>query len=241
MNLRCIVCPPTFCPSYLMPLAALPRENAEAETQRKKDMLDAMGLNSAMEVDSIATSLALDMRAPGCEEGEIGSSPACFMPSVSSPARLRGGAQKGLSEICTIKGPVVQDRYLEVRRVGGAGGVAGGVMDRLNLRGGGNVLAMGSKYSAKERVLNKQLCGAVKRGDEKEIKRLVKEASPSARARHACQKEPLHAKIDLSRLQENPTAAAGSCTPAPRAPRGALRKRSTSSQLQTPHTRTASA
>jgi len=45
------------------------------------------------------------------------------------------------------------------------------------LRGGGNVLSIGTKYSAKEYALNKQLCGAVKKGDEKEIKRLVKEGA----------------------------------------------------------------
>jgi len=39
------------------------------------------------------------------------------------------------------------------------------------------VLSLGSKYTAKEVALNKQLCGAVKRGEEKEIRRLVKEGA----------------------------------------------------------------
>lgn len=41
-------------------------------------------------------------------------------------------------------------------------------------------MSFGSKYSARENALNKQLCGAVKRGDEREIKRLIKDgADPS--------------------------------------------------------------
>ena len=42
------------------------------------------------------------------------------------------------------------------------------------------MLSLGSKYSPQQRTLNKQLCGAVKRGDEREIRRLVREgADPS--------------------------------------------------------------
>ena len=152
-------------------------------------MLDSIGLNSAMDVDSAATSFVMDMAAPGCEDGEIGSSPTCYMQSITPPARLRGGGRTCPAPgISAMVGPGAQIRYLE-RRAGGGSANSGGegaVRARLTLRGGGNaMLAMGSKYSAKERALNKQLCGAVKRGDEKEIKRLVKEASSCVRLESA--------------------------------------------------------
>ena len=37
----------------------------------------------------------------------------------------------------------------------------------LALRGGGNVVSFGSKYTAEQNKACKQLCSAIKRGDEK--------------------------------------------------------------------------
>jgi len=127
----------------------MPHEDLERENIRRNEMLASMGMHSAMEVDTAAPSGA----APALlEQTEIGSSPTCFMDSVETPARLRGGGARGGDVVeCALSG-VGESRRSDLLAV------------RLTLRGGGNVLSIGTKYSAKEYALNKQLCGAVKKG-----------------------------------------------------------------------------
>jgi hypothetical protein len=127
----------------------MPRGDMEdSEAIRRREMLASMGLPSGMEVDS--TSIAPAPRAVA-DDLEMGSSPMFSMHPVDTPARLRGGGGSSAAQALGC----VDGRWASAgaQRLG-----------RLTLRGGGNVLSLGSKYTAKEVALNKQLCGAVKRG-----------------------------------------------------------------------------
>ena len=151
----------------------LPCDDLDHEAIRRRDVLESMGLPSAMALDTPApatTSSYGALAGAAAAPAEIGSSPPCFMDTVDTPAHLRGGGGSWASRRHAV--------WSFGRQSEGSNDV--GVVKRLALRGGGNVLTVGSKYSAKEHALNKQLCGAVKRGDDKEIRRLVKEgADPS--------------------------------------------------------------
>jgi hypothetical protein len=156
------LCSPALpgCLCFTPPLrveAVLPCDDGQLHKQREQELRDSMGLNSAMEVDSMAASLALKMMAPGSEEGEIGSSPASSMPHmVAAPERLRGGGGGGHSSSGgdgQLSAPTLSGRVdaglsarSSLRRAGvalagsGGGGGGGGQREvgeqRLSLRGG---------------------------------------------------------------------------------------------------------
>jgi hypothetical protein len=141
-------------------------------------MLASMGLPAGMEVDSASiapapSALADDLVGAVADDLEMGSSPMFSMHPVDTPARLRGGGGGSIAQVVR-NGAGVDKRWAKPRAVElGVSGAGAGVgvgwedarrLGRLTLRGGGNVVPFGSKYTAEQTKLNKQLCGAVKRG-----------------------------------------------------------------------------
>ena len=174
--------PPRASPAPTCTIAAhtaLPHGDVEkSEAIRRREMLASMGLPAGMEVDSASIApaprvLVDDLVGAVADDLEMGSSPMFSMHPVDTPARLRGGGGGSIAQVVR-NGAGVDKRWAKPRAVElGVSGAGAGVgvgwedarrLGRLTLRGGGNVVPFGSKYTAEQTKLNKQLCGAVKRG-----------------------------------------------------------------------------